>query len=50
MWVKCCAYAVRPRESGDPGRQIVESEQVALGSRFRGNERFGRLCTYLQML
>src|SRR4029450_8217634 len=30
---------VRPRESGDPGGQIEEWEQVALGSRFRGNER-----------
>jgi hypothetical protein len=31
---------VRPRESGDPGRRIVESEH--LGSRFRGNERLCR--------
>src|SRR5882757_900552 len=30
---------VRPRESGDPARQIEEWEPVALGSRLRGNER-----------
>src|SRR5262249_20301191 len=33
-----CSSTVRPRESGDPERQIEESEQVALGSRFRACE------------
>jgi len=30
---------VRPRESGDPGRQIKELEILALDPRFRGDER-----------
>src|SRR5207244_11678335 len=36
-----CISTVRPRESGDPGRRVEESVQVALGSRLRGNERSG---------
>jgi hypothetical protein len=30
---------VRPRESGDPERQIAALARMILGSRFRGNER-----------
>jgi hypothetical protein len=31
--------SARPRKSGDPGPQMRDFEQVALDSRFRGNER-----------
>jgi hypothetical protein len=30
---------VRPRESGDPGRHMTESEVFVLDPRFRGDER-----------
>jgi ubiquinone biosynthesis protein len=33
--------SARPREGGDPGAPISDSEQVAPDSRFRGNERDG---------
>jgi len=35
------SISVRPREGGDPGRHTEEFEQVALGPRFREDERLG---------
>jgi hypothetical protein len=34
-----CIPTVRPRKSGDPGLHI-EAEPMALGPRFRGDERW----------